>query len=441
METLELSNPELEQQVIGELMIDPSVYWTTELLPEAFSLERNRLLFQTIVALIKRKIHPDIMVLEDELKRLGILETCGGLSYIMQVLAKSATSLYYEQHAEIIMRHYRRRKVLSALQDGAQEIISDQKPIESIIQETTEKIVKTALTRKGTEHIKIATDEVFEEIEQAMKDPREIRGVKTGIVDLDKAIGGFHATEGELIYLAGEPGVGKTILASQICANLAHPSIGDTPGVIFSLEMNKRKLTKRILSHLTKVSASKIESGFLTDSEFSAIINGCEELYSMPLYISDNGALTLPQLRAEMVRRMNDGAKWFMLDYLQRINGFERLDNIERTERISQELSNICKDLKVGGIVINSVTKDVMDGELPTKKSVRGSGQLLHDADVVMFIVRKKDVNLLTNGQDNLRTVLIEKNRNNKSKLSFDLIMIGDGVMSFGCVEKRKLLE
>lgn len=439
MEAISLSNIEAEKALLASLLLEPDLIWQEYLPAEAFANERNRLIYLAISDLIKeRKIQPDIITLQEELEKRGILETCGGLAYISTLLTAAPSSLYYRNHLTVVMDYWRRRKVYLEAQKLANVALQGN-DFDDKVQESMSEMAKSLTKGKViSQSLASTVSEVYDEILEKAKSPREITGVSTGISPLDKAIKGFHLDRGEAIYMGGEPGVGKTILATQICVNLARPDIGNSPGVIYSLEMNKKQLVYRMLSGLAKINASNLDSGYIQGKE-TDLLNACEKLAGLPIYISDKSTLTIAELRADLAKQVANGAKWYMLDYLQRLDGYNHLDELQRGERISQDLVGICQDLGIGGLIISAVTKDVMDGGMPTKKSLRGSGMIIHDADVVMFVVQHQGGNGVAKNE-NMRTILIDKNRNYKSKISFDLILV-DGVMAFENVAKLDLSE
>lgn len=68
-------------------------------------------------------------------------------------------------------------------------------------------------------------------------------GVSTGFEELNSMTGGFQ--ESDLIIVEARPSMGKTAFALNVAYNAAEN--GDVP-VIFSLEMPKAQLIKRLLS-------------------------------------------------------------------------------------------------------------------------------------------------------------------------------------------------
>ena len=82
-------------------------------------------------------------------------------------------------------------------------------------------------------------------------------GLGTGLRDLDEATGGLQ--KGDLVVIAGRPGMGKTALALNIVEHVVMQN--ESPALVFSLEMPADQLTMRMLSLLAGVDQSRVCRG------------------------------------------------------------------------------------------------------------------------------------------------------------------------------------
>lgn len=98
--------------------------------------------------------------------------------------------------------------------------------------------------------------------------------VKTGLSQIDNALGGFFA--GELTLLATRPGMGKTQLSFQI-ARMAVEH-GGHKAIYFSLEMDKRQLWARAACPLAGLEWKEVRAGNVTDKELEALSIKSDEL-------------------------------------------------------------------------------------------------------------------------------------------------------------------
>jgi len=144
---------------------------------------------------------------------------------------------------------------------------------------------------------------------------------------------------------------------------------------------------RRMISALSRVETRKLKTGRLSELELKDVIQASEKAAALNLHICDESSLTTNELRSDIARlKMRYGIRWFVLDYMYLMADTGSADDIERTGALSRALKQICKDFEVGGITVNSVTKKGMDGSALRKSDVRGSGQVIHDADVVLFM-------------------------------------------------------
>lgn len=237
-------------------------------------------------------------------------------------------------------------------------------------------------------HGELLTDEpirdvlsaVFDEAMKRYADPRDIWGIPSGFRRLDLATGGLQT--GELIIIGGEPGVGKTWFSTQLAMQAAESA----PGVFLSLEMRKADIVRRMMG-VVGVQRQKLMTGRLEPNDFQLIDRAMAIIQNLPIVIDDR-PIKLHQIRPVLARhKTKTGASWFVLDYLYLIDAPGR-DEIEKTQNISREMKLICKELNMAGIVLHSVIKSGMDQDGTAKSKLRGSGQVVHDADVIYMLTK-----------------------------------------------------
>jgi replicative DNA helicase len=161
--------------------------------------------------------------------------------------------------------------------------------------------------------------------------------------------------------------------------------------VFFTLEMSPKQLVYRLLAGESGVRSRQLHSGFLANDDFPKLAGAIENLDNLPFYLDGRARDTaaLRAVLAGLVRRHN--VRWFILDYLMLMTDPGKDEN-EKTANISRGLKNICTDLDVAGFVLHSVVKAGMDreatSEAASKSYLRGSGQVIHDADMVLFLTQ-----------------------------------------------------
>lgn len=224
--------------------------------------------------------------------------------------------------------------------------------------------------------------DVRSEVLERSKNPADVWGIPYAWPKISSVTGGKQ--KGELIMMAGEPGIGKSWWALQDALETARRG---TPTWIWSGEM-RRKQIKRRLYRLLGVDGRNMNTGRMTERDWDAMSDADKLLDSIPLRIDDEPMTTM-QARA-IIRRETDmnGLEYFVADYAFLIGAPGR-DEIERSAAVSVEMKRICNDgnLPLAGLLLSSVNKAGMDGAKETgKANMRGSGQQLHDADIVYFL-------------------------------------------------------
>ena len=226
-------------------------------------------------------------------------------------------------------------------------------------------------------------------------------GISTGLIDLDKKLGGLHPSD--LLILAGRPSMGKTSLATNIAFNIAKAyRRGRLPdgaegavegGVVgfFSLEMSAEQLAARILSEAAEVPSEQIRRGDMTEQEFRRFVEAAKSLESCPLYIDDTPARPISQVAARARRlKRTHGLDVLMIDYLQLLKGSSKENRVQEVSEITQGLKAIAKELNSPVVALSQLSRTVesRDDKRPQLSDLRESGSIEQDADVVMFVYR-----------------------------------------------------
>ena len=184
-----------------------------------------------------------------------------------------------------------------------------------------------------------------------------ISGISTGLIDLDKKLGGLHSSD---LLIAGRPSMGKTSLATNMAFSIANSFKSENEdgsktllngGIVgfFSLEMSSAQLATRILSENSKVPSDKIRKGDLSEQDFRNFIEAAQSLDQCPLYIDDTAALSISALagRARRLKRMY-GLDVLFVDYLQLIRASTNRDSrVNEISEITQGLKAIAKELNI----------------------------------------------------------------------------------------------
>ena len=227
------------------------------------------------------------------------------------------------------------------------------------------------------------------------KQGREVTGLPTYFTDFDRMTSGLQ--KGELIIIAARPSMGKTALAINIAENAAirHNAIV----AIFSLEMSKASLVRRMLASQAGVDQRKLQQGFFGKQEHEKLQSALGLLVDSRIYIDDSAGGSLAEMRAKARRlKQNSGGvlDLVIVDYLQLMSatvpgvkkGYE--NRVQEVSAISRGLKAMAKELQVPVVALSQLSRsnEKRDDKRPMLSDLRESGSIEQDADVVVFIHR-----------------------------------------------------
>jgi replicative DNA helicase len=254
---------------------------------------------------------------------------------------------------------------------------------------------------------------------------KEVTGLATHYTQFDKMTSGLQASD--LIIIAARPSMGKTAWAINIAENAA---VRDGKIVaVFSLEMSKESLLRRMLASQALVSMQKIQTGFIPKADRGKLMEALERLAESRIFIDDTPAIALSEMRAKARRlqRQQGGLDLIVIDYLQLMSassfgvGAKRYENrTQEVSAISRGLKALAKELRVPVVALSQLSRasEQRGGDKkPMLSDLRESGSIEQDADVVAFIHRDSYYNKDENGEEdpdakNKAEIIIAKQRN-----------------------------
>lgn len=328
----------------------------------------------------------DLVTVTTELHDRKKLEDAGGASYISELLTYSATASNAAQYADAIIDKARGRALIATCTEYALRGYDEQDDVTGLLAEAERDILAIAAERlqTGTKSISKLVMSSIAAIEAAHEAGDGMKGIPTGLTDLDAYTGGMAPSE--YIVLQAKRSDGKTALAMTIAGNLAIDH--QIPVGIISLEMSGEALTTRLIASRARVNGEDLIRGKLTRWQdllnqadpFTAVARAASEIAQSPLHIEDEGNLGGLEIAAKLRRlHRQHGIKLAVIDYIQLMKEVERNED-KRHDRIaanSKAIKNLAKELQIPIIALSQVNTD---GE------VAGSKEIINDADQVWAI-------------------------------------------------------
>lgn len=443
-EHLPPQNIDAEKSLLGSLLIHREAINKVAdyLKPEDFYNRSHQLIYEAVFLLFEKREPIDLLNLSNKLQEMNVLEQIGGRAYLTSLVASVPSAAHVASYAKIVQR----KKMLRDLIDAAHYIIAlshrEEEDVENLLDEAEQKLfaVSQKSLTKNFLDVGSTLDQAMERITN--QHDGNLRGHKTGYIDLDHTLGGLQKSD--LIIIAARPSVGKTSLALNLAYNIAKQKI---PVGIFSMEMSLDQIVDRFIALASGVSLSQFRTGQLArdGDDLLRITMACDELKNLPLFIDDSPSPNILQMRA-MARRLQaeHGLGLLVVDYLQLMSGRRNYDSqVQQVTEISRGLKGLSKELNIPIIALSQLSRAVEqrggDGR-PKLSDLRDSGSIEQDADLVMFIHREDKIDerkARENNKMNIAQLTIAKHRNgptaemefyiNPSSLRFNLNTQGFG--------------
>jgi replicative DNA helicase len=255
------------------------------------------------------------------------------------------------------------------------ELVTD---IQNVVERTT------FSTHKEPSSIVKVTNKVVDQIVFNAQNGGNLTGKQTGWRFLDKYIGGYN--EGDLIVVAGRPGMGKTAIALTLTKEFAQ--IGGK-ALFISLEMSNEQLAKRYISLIGDIANWKIRNGQLRENEILQVCDIANN-QTIEFFIDDDVDSRIGQIKAKAkLHKSTKGLNLLVIDYIQLIKG-TKTNREQEIAEISRTLKLLAKELKITVMILAQLSRKSEEraDKRPMLSDLRESGAIEQDADIVMFPFR-----------------------------------------------------
>ena len=348
----------------------------------------------------------DYMDKHDLMRHIG-----GGPLYLSQVFGGTAYPSELMRYVRQVKECSNRRKIILMAQDIENKMQDNTTNINDTLKDLVDDVEDVIMVNEEQE------DNSLEEAFNGFIDT-EKKGISYGFKALDKYLKGMQ--EGHFVVLGGRPAMGKTAFALNIVRNVCRAG---KKVLIFSLEMTKKDLYKRLLSCETGFSEDEIKeavSDVVQNGEtptsramYRALEAGKERIAKWDLDIVDD-CYTLADIRAKAVlAKKKQGIDVVVIDHLQLMSLYDGAYKEGRTAEmteITKRLVPLAKRIKATILCLSQVNRgnEGRTDKRPMSSDLKESGSIEQDADAIMMIYRDKYYD--ENGDD-WTEIIIRKNR------------------------------
>ena len=390
------ANVAAERTILGAILLDNAAHAEAAeaIEPDDFSLDSHRRIFLRMSELADAGSTIDIVTLSNALSRFKEAEAVGGVAYLASLTEGLPRRPVIEDYIRIVKDKAQLRRLMGICSAAIAKAADQSQDAIGILDETGAQLLEAADSglKGGLLPIDAIVRGSFASIDKLYEDRRAVTGLATQLYAFDKMTSGLQ--RGDLIVIAARPSMGKTALAINIAERAALLS-GATVAV-FSLEMNRASLLRRMLSSQARVAQQRLRAGELSPRDRQALDQALERLVGARIFIDDSASLTLAEMRAKGRRlKQTAGAlDLVIVDYLQLMTASQGKRNyenrVQEVSAISRGLKAMAKELDVPVLALSQLSRqnERREDKRPFLSDLRESGSIEQDADLVAFIHR-----------------------------------------------------
>jgi replicative DNA helicase len=419
---------ESERAVLAAVLLDSRLLPTVagRLRAEDFYFERHQLLYGAMIELQEVQVEIDLRTLQAKLEQQAHLEAVGGLAYLAGLDVDLPDLGNVESYAEIVKERSVRRRLIQASGEIIRDCLDGGLEANEALGRAEQAILGLGeeSIRRGFNSLTSVIQTTLAEIED--RPGSAIIGVPTGFIDFDSMSHGLN--KGNLIIVAGRPGMGKTSFALNVAQHVAvreNRCVG-----IFSLEMSEQELALRVLCSEAGVGFSKLRRAHLSDAEWRRVHQAARDCSNARLYIDDSPNPTLLELASKARRlKAEKGLDLVILDYLQLMQAGGKYENRNlEIAAISRGMKQLAKELEIPVMALSQLSRQPErrgSDHRPQLADLRESGAIEQDADMVAFIYRDEVYNKDDPENQGLAELIISKHRSGETG-TVHLVFLGE---------------
>ena len=408
---------EAERAVIGAMMMDTDAIITASeiITADDFYQKQYGVIFEALVELYKDGVGVDPVTLQEKLHSKEVPPELSSVEFIGGLIGSVPTSANIKNYAGIVYEKSMLRRLIHVTEKVTQNCYNDRNSLDDILDSTEKSIFNVLQRRSGSafEPIKDVVLRTLDSIEEAARQKGHITGLETGFRDLDYKTAGLHKSD--FVLIAARPAMGKTAFVLNIAEYIALHT--NSTIAMFSLEMSKEQLMKRMFAMNSHVDSQKIRTGNLEDEDWDKLVGSVRRFGSSNLYIDDTSGITAPELRSKCRKlKLEKGLDLVIIDYLQLMEGSGKRKGENRQQEISdisRSLKVMARELEVPVIALSQLSRAVegRPDKRPMLSDIRESGSIEQDADMVMFLYRDEYYHPDETEDKGIAEVIIAKQR------------------------------
>ena len=388
IDSVEPNSKEAEEKLLACCCIDETSDVFDDLKDiseEDFYYYKHKLIFQAIAHLSQSSTPIDTVSIMEYIKSIDCLDEVDGATGIIEILDKVESSVQVSYYSDIVQEKSKLRKLrrtfINAAEDASNETVKSEdlksrvdSSLVTIAPEVEDLSVKSTAIELKDDFVKMMAGEYTTDV------------VKTHLPQLDSMLGSGGIGVGEVLTLSAPTSCGKSALALYIALQAAHNDA--TPTLIFSLEMPRKQILKRMTQALAGANLKQIQEKVMNKDKLARVNKALDTISEMPLYTIHT--VKSPNDLASKARNLvrKHGIKLIVIDYLQLVPWSSKAGSkTEGIADISHKIKQIALELNVSILLLSQVNRDGAKRETGLSiYDLKDSGDIENDADIVLLL-------------------------------------------------------
>lgn len=222
--------------------------------------------------------------------------------------------------------------------------------------------------------------------------------LSTGSRALDSALGGGFE-RGQMITLAGRPGMGKTSFALQLAIGRKRMGL---PTMVFTMEMQSKDMLERLIAQDLGLKISSV--GCAKQHSYDRLVaceNSADDMEAKGLELVSRATINLTtiksHIRSSIHRAKQEGREpidFVVIDYLGLL-GLPKGSDINSSEyakltELSRDVKKLALECNIAILILAQLNRGVegRESSVPKLSDLRGSGAIEQDSNKVLFVYR-----------------------------------------------------
>ncbi len=376
-------NIEAEQSVLGAILLESdALLKATDILePHDFYKESHREILNAVLDLYQLGDEIDSISLTERMNQKGILEKCGGASYLSTLMNVTPTSANIGYHSRIVKDKAVQRRILNWSYNIAKEIhgneAHDLKKFFGRIEQGLIDLSQSIQEKKSPEVTAIIND-----LQTRWRNEAEgiISYIPVGI-KLEEAIPRY--APGHIWMIGGYTSVGKSTFMADLVVETCEAG---SSNLVFSLEDSREEKLIKFTAHKADMSQKRLMMGH-TNGHETKISKAFEEIKKWKLFIYDD-IYSFDEMRLKIKKhKLQHGVNIVFIDYIQNIFGEGSL--YERISSVMPQIQRLAKEMQVTFIILSQINNEAMKANSEII-GLKGAGELSAAADIILWLKRVK---------------------------------------------------